>query len=378
MQYTPFELALIKSRTSICRDPKVAFFSAVLLQTPIKIDNSIAFGATNGKEIFLNEERFIDLNTEERKFLLLHKTLHIVYLHTKRIQEREPILWNCATDFVINLYLTEQGYNMIAGGLLDRQYINQSSEQVYKALEQNTEKQSILSNFSDDLMDIIPNDESIVELEKYHKELMVKSKAIAEMNHNTVGELPKDIKRLLQDISQPRLNWQAILRRFLSEASKADYTWLKPNLNYLHYGIHIPSLHSEGLSMLDLSIDTSGSISDKEFNIFINEIAGIIKQFNPEEIGILQFDCVVHNYTTVKTLNQLQKLKIVGGGGTDIYPVLEYTNKTNSKAVIILTDGYFDYTKIRTNKPIIWCVYDNENFKPSIGTVVHFNLDNIK
>lgn len=376
--YTDFQLALIKARKTIMTTPSVAFFAALLLQLETIEDESIPTACTNGLEIRYNPNFFLSLNHEERIFLILHEVLHVAYSHVLRRHNRNPLIWNFATDYVINDYLNQQGFKIIKGALYDKKFQGQLSEQVYEYLLQHAEEHP--QDFNADL-DYSASEnkspEELKELAKQHKQLLSQAKALAEMMHKGIGQLPQDLARELDKLFNPKLSWNVILRRFLQEVSKNDYTWMKPNLNYLSHGLIIPSLHSEGLSYLDFVIDVSGSISSKEFNQFVSEVGYIIKQFNPKQIGVMQFDYIVQDYSIITNLNQLKQIKFKGGGGTDIYPVLKQTNTHNCKAVIILTDGYFEYTNIQSNKPIIWCVYNNPSFKPKIGSVIHFEKDTL-
>lgn len=376
-QYTPFQLALIKARKSIMDNSSVAFFSALLLQLPTIEDSTIPTACTNGLEIRYNPNFFLSLNHEERIFLILHEVLHVAYAHTLRKQTRDPLIWNIATDYVINAYLKAQQFTLIKSALYDEKYADKSAEEVYNYLVDNADQ--IPENFTPDLdySNKEQSKEDYEALEKQYKQLMTQANTLAEIMHKDIGNLPADLAKALTKLLNPTLNWNIILRRFLHEVSKNDYTWLKPNLNYLSHGLIIPSLHSEGLSYIDFVIDTSGSISDKEFQQFISEVSSVIKQFNPKQIGLMQFDTAVKNYFIIQNINQLKKVQFKGGGGTDIYPVLKQTNTHKSKAVVILTDGYFYHDQIQSNKPILWCIYDNPSFKPRLGTVIHFDKDTL-
>lgn len=61
---------------------------------------------------YINPFFFEKLNVGERAFLLAHEISHIGYLHFHRMGNRNPDLWNTATDYMINSMLIEAGLPM--------------------------------------------------------------------------------------------------------------------------------------------------------------------------------------------------------------------------------------------------------------------------
>ena len=156
--------------------------------------------------------------------------------------------------------------------------------------------------------------------------------------------------------------------------SKDDYSWRKPNRRFISQGIILPSLYSEGIGKIDFAIDTSGSVSQEDFNRFISEIGYVFQRFNPKEIGIMQFDSVLQSNDKVVSMQDFMKLEFQGGGGTQIEPVLEAYKESSAKALIVLTDGYLYHgEELDPKKPVVWCIYDNPRFVPKFGTAIHFD-----
>src|SRR5690606_6167509 len=52
------------------------------------------------------------LNLGELAFLIAHEFCHIGYLHFDRIGNRDPDLWHCAGDYMINAMLVKAGLPM--------------------------------------------------------------------------------------------------------------------------------------------------------------------------------------------------------------------------------------------------------------------------
>ena len=89
----------------------------------------------------------------------------------------------------------------------------------------------------------------------------------------------------------------------------------------------MPSLYSEKLMDLTIAVDTSGSVNDQEFNVFVSEVHSILRMMKPEKITLLQFDTQIKSVTKIRNLKELTQCKFTGRGGTRIDPVLDWVNK---------------------------------------------------
>lgn len=130
---------------------KLPFIGAVSYQVPVVTKSSsdmrgeIAY--TNGLEITLNEDYFQKRSFEEFVAIIAHEIGHIVFKSMTRRGNRDHLLWNIATDFVINNMLdtATSGTNYfkfpdtdINGNslkiCLDHKYDNMTAEAVYDVL----------------------------------------------------------------------------------------------------------------------------------------------------------------------------------------------------------------------------------------------------
>ena len=351
------------------------FFIALCTRLQTTITESIPTAATNGAEIKFNPQFFLDLNKEERIFLLLHETLHVAYDHMGRKNHFDHTLWNKACDFVINDQLIKQNFTMPKGGLHDTQYRDMSAEQVYELLkkdEQNGGHGNSNANCPwDDLMD--PADPDADSRAEAVKDMLVQAATQAKMSDDW-GSVPGELQRLLDEILNPLVPWNVVLARFMREKNKDDYSWRRPNRRHMPK-FYLPSLYSEALERVDFAIDTSGSIGETEFKQFVSELYHVLKHFKPKEIGVVQFDHCIQSSVVLNRLVQLQSLEFKGGGGTELSPVIEMYTRSKAKFLVVLTDGYFDQDCLTDpNKQVVWVVYNNASFVPKFGKVVHFKL----
>ena len=390
----PAEVALSKAKVRLMLKNDCAFFSTLILQSPVKwiSADELNTAATDGKHLFCNPDFLLGLKPEERIFLILHEIMHNVYNHGVRLGFRDHSTWNEACDYVINGELIKRKFIMPKGGLHNTDYDDMSADKVYEILMKNKDQGGQNTptpwpdlqqppesgdgeNSSDRGMGGVPKP-SAQEVEDHNKNLLTQATQASKMSGDKAGTIPGDLERILDTMLKPKLPWRTILAKFLFSLNKNDYTWRRPNRRYISQGIIMPSLHSEGVGRIDFAIDTSGSVSEDDFNRFISEIGYVFKTFNPKEIGVMQFDHVLQGNDKCCSVQDFMNIKFSGGGGTRIEPVLDKFKTNDSKALIILTDGYLHQdASIDPKKPVVWCIYDNPRFVPAFGTAIHFDKD---
>lgn len=394
----PAVLALSKAKVKLMIKRDCAFFATLILQAPnywVTADE-VPTAATDGINLFVNPEFFMNLDAEERVFLLLHEVMHNVYNHVTRRGFRDPTLWNKAADYVINGELIARGFKMPPKGLHDTNYDGMSADEVYEVLKNESDKGNDgPPNPWPDLQSPPAQDgdgsgedgnggsgiggvpaPSAQQVEDHNKNLLTQATQASQQAGDKPGTVPGNLVRTLEDMLYPKLPWDRILAKFLFSLAKNDFSWRRPSRRLLSQGFIMPSMYSEGVGKIDFAIDTSGSVSKDDFNRFISEIGYVFKKFNPTEIGIMQFDHMLQGNDKVCSMQDFMKLEFKGGGGTRIEPVIEEFKDNTAKALIILTDGYLHHSaSMNPGKPVIWCVYDNPGFVPTFGQVVHFDKD---
>ena len=345
----------------------MVFLASLCSMLQTVITDEVAYGATDGKHLLINPNTFVKLTPDEQVFLLAHETLHVAYLHMVRKEHRDHELFNMACDYVINLELVNQGFDMIAGGLIDKRFTNMSSEEVYELLLDEAEELPT-NPFGLDIIasDVSDTDEITAKI--------IQAVHQAERSEQ-YGSIPDSIKRYMAELHKPKVNWKSVLKRFMLNAGKSDYSWKKPRKKLLNQGFYLPSINSFGLSKLTFAIDTSGSIDEEMFKQFVSEIHYVFKQLNPDEIDLIIFNERVLLHEPIKSVNELKRVEFIGGGGTALTDTINTFTKTNSKALIVITDGYFNTNLPNPKRPVLWVVFDNPNFICPFGKTIHFQLE---
>jgi len=388
------EKALSKAKVRLMLKKDCAFFATLILQTPMYwvTEDEVPTAATDGIRIFINPEFFMQQDPDEKIFLLLHEIMHGVYEHPARMNMRNHEDWNAACDYVINDELIQRQFKMPKDGLHNIDYRGMNADQIYALIAQDRDNgQPTPKAPWPDIQPAPQGDSSgnqpqkgiggtnlptAEQIQNHAKNMLTQAVQASQMANESIGAIPGSIERLLNDMLNPKLPWTKMISKLLFTITKDDYSWKRPSRRYLAKNIYLPSLHSEGIGKIDFAIDTSGSVSEDDFNTFISEIAYVFKRFNPKEIGIMQFDSILQSNDKVCSLAEFKKLKFQGGGGTNVRPILEEYAKDAAKVLIVLTDGYFNHSeKLDPKKPVIWAIYNNPTFVPAFGTAVHFSKD---
>ena len=98
--------------------------------------------ATDGSKIFFDCEFYSKLNEKQREFVLAHEVWHNIFLHFRRRQTREPMMWNIATDMEINHMLQNEGMEVLADACLpDPIVAGKNAEDIYAHLMKQQQKQ---------------------------------------------------------------------------------------------------------------------------------------------------------------------------------------------------------------------------------------------
>ena len=158
------------------------------------------------------------------------------------------------------------------------------------------------------------------------------------------GNLPGGVKRALDHLLNPQLDWRQLIAMQIQSVIKSDYTMMNPSRKGLNEGFYLPGMDRETTIDVAISMDVSGSIYDEMLRDFLSEVKGIMDQYNDFRIHLFCFDTEVHNPVTFTPHNmeEFMEYDIQGGGGTEFDCVFDYMKETGivPKKHIMFTDGY--------------------------------------
>lgn len=327
--------------------------------------------AVDGKNIWYAPEFIAKLSFEKTKTVIAHEVMHCVMDHIGRRGARDPMRWNVACDYAINQILQDAGFSFDGpgGGLLDPAYKGMSADQIYNLLphSEGGDGKGNPQPLCNILDGEVKKDPALVDQWQV-------ATAQAAMAANQAGKLPDSLKRLVDELLNPKTDWRAQLRRFITEKAKDDYSWTRPNKKMLANGVFLPSLYSERMGEIVVGVDTSGSISQEMLNVFANEIQAIRESVSPERVTVIYCDAQVNEVQQFER-EDLLELKMVGGGGTAFEPVADYIeeNDLHPVCVVYLTDGYGNLGFPQPAVPWMWAM--TTDVEPVWGERVQVDME---
>jgi len=376
---------------------KASFFGN--LATRLKLINAdewCATAATDGRNFYYNT-RFIEmLRPKEIEFLFGHEVLHCVYDHFGRRGDRDPQLWNIANDYCVNGDLVKHNVGEKITSvpcLYDRKYDGMSSEEVYDALYENAEKidmGKLLDQLIDEHLDgegdgdgdqdgegkgrpkLSAEDKQAIKDEI--KEAMLAAAATVD----GAGNLPLGVKRLIQQLTEPQLNWREILRMNLESTIKSDYTWMRASRKGWHMDAVMPGQKPDEMIDVAVMLDASGSISQDMLRDFLSEIQGIMDSFPSYKIHVVTFDTNCYNPAQYDSdnLDSMIDYEVSGGGGTDFDCIFTYLKdqEITPRRLIVFTDGYpFGSWGDAEYCDTTWILHGTTTIVPPWGTHAYYD-----
>lgn len=185
------------------------------------------------------------------------------------------------------------------------------------------------------------------------------------------GKMPAGADLLADQLTEPKVDWRAILQRFIGERARSDYSWQRPNARYFSRGIVLPSLDSYGVGKVVLAGDTSGSMLHMMQSL-MSEVISALELY--EEQGTQQIPVIwCDTQATEQIISDPSELKPVGGGGTNFAPVFDAVRKrhADAKGVVYITDGECRSFGVDPGVPVLWALTGrNSRFKPPFGEVM--------
>ena len=346
------------------------------LATRLKIVNADDWcptAATDGRHFYYNTEFIDSLTPRETEFLFGHEVLHCVFDHFQlRAGTRDAQIWNIAADYAVNQILVDSRIGEMPKdekgkdkGFKDDKYRDVASEEIYDELYKKAKKngRSMLDKLGkllDEHIDWDKDSQGNIEgkgkqgkgggAPKYTKEELkkikdeIKEAMISAAQSTGAGNLPGAIQRMIQELTEPKMNWREIIQQQIVSTMKSDYTFMKPSRRSWHMDAILPGMINTDKIDICLALDASGSISEEMCREFLSEVRGIMDQYKDFRIHLWTFDTAVFNpqIFTPDNADELEDYVLGSGGGTDFDCNWEYMKAEGiePKKFIMFTDGY--------------------------------------
>ena len=307
--------------------------------------------ATDGRSLFYNREFIDKLSKDELQFLIGREVEHVVYDHMDRVGGRDPKIWNAAADFVINLELEEHNVGKLptekscgVKPCYDEKYRGMFAEEVYELLIKDPDFKYVEFDVhlgpgsgKNEHGDPLTEEERRALRDEIQGAIIQAAKAAG------AGSVPAGVKRMLNEITEPQMDWREILNLKMQSTVKTDFNWMRCSRKTQAMGIHLPAMHLGMRVDAAVAIDTSGSMGDDMLRDLLGEVKGIMEQFTDFKLHIWCFDTSVHNPVTFTpdNLDEIMEYEIKGGGGTSFECNWEYlkNNEIVPERLVVMTDG---------------------------------------
>lgn len=419
-----FDIVSLKRKLSI----KYPFFGSVLANVNYIEDEKIKTALTDGKTIYYNKTFLETINQEQQLFIFAHELCHIAFNHILRSEGKNHQIWNIATDAVINQMLKRDGLDLIEGVIDIPDAINYNAEQLYEKMLQKNPKESAQekqtsegrgsSNKEEQTSGKKSSSESKLESDneyswqdthslweeavKKHKEAKENRKQSeferkqkelekigekeffqknriekkqkledlkkAIMKQATAGIRTNGEERKLENIKtlKPLIDWRYVLR----ESIQYDVDWSYKNATIEDF-VLTSHLEEQQSPETEILLDTSGSINEILLKNFLRECKHIL-QYSKIKVGC--FDTEFYGFEEIRTETDIDKMKFLGGGGTDFdVAVNSFTRRVENK--IIFTDGFSLMPQIPMN--VIWIVFSGITIEPAGGKVITLSKEQL-
>ena len=359
--------------------------------------------STDGTALYYHPEAPEQYTDMEMLSVLGHEVLHLAGKHHVRLYGRDHDDWNTAADYIVNSQLKEAGFHLPDHWYYDDKYTGLSVDEVYAQIHKkpgpggaggggggqgpgqqqvNKSQQApggvrLPKNTDPKKADKTPSQTDLQAEDQKWTQLVSQAKTAADLS---CGNIPGNVRRMIKDILEPRVDWRNVLREFVDRVVHNDYTFTRPNRRYMHTGIILPTLYNKEVGRIAVVIDSSISTASY-VQQFCSEISTILMEFDPEEIAVFDVDTRMHGDPVIFTKDDLPiKFDVKGYGGTRFSPAFEWIRDNADTydeplCLIYLTDlGSSDYPDFEPSYPTLWVNTEKTNWStPPFGEIVYMN-----
>lgn len=406
---------LVAARTRLILDKP--FLGALVLRLPLQAANPAwcPTTGTDARKFYYNPEYVQELRTDEAQFVLAHEALHCALSHFARRQHRVKHRWDLACDYAINPILLADGLKPPPGMIMMKEYVGMSAEEIYPLLSDNDMTETLDQHLYDKENDPSEGSQNSSENPLDNRDRQEEPPPPKDADSNTspqqrdgskgtsqrqefdeqangsgeppppplnqqeaddlsvqwqqrlagaaqqaqqAGKLSGIMKRLVEELLQPRLPWRTLLAHYMTAVARDDYSYTRPSSRRGDPAI-FPTLKSHQINAV-VALDVSGSVTDKELQDCLSEINAIKGQVRAA-VTLLACDAeIVQGFPQrfepweEATLPQ----DMPGGGSTDFRPVFDWIQQQDQPPDILVyfTDAQGIFPTLPASFPVIWLV----------------------
>ena len=412
------------SRAKIRLQISDPFSGAIVMQMPTVFTEALPTMATDGTSLYINPEFAESLSGDEMVGVLTHEVMHKIFFHHLRRNNRDSKIWNVSGDVIINHLLRNDGKTLPESGLdwdsvgeLKRPHTDYSTEILADELISNKQEQKQdqdQSNDQDQDQDQGDQDQdqqdqgqgqgqgqdqdqgdpfaddggtgividaesdsgeplSATEISQAERELASEIQNCAQIA-KAQGKLPAHVAQYVTDLTTPTVDWCDEFARFLGKGSDHRSDWNIPDKKWLKRGIFQPRRVREGTGHVVIAIDTSASVSTKEYKALMAEAKSICLDIDAEKVTVIYCDTRIAHVDNFDDPSEITERDLgrYGGGGTDFAPPFQYVyeNEIDVDSFVYLTDLEARMPE-EPDYPVLWV--STTKLEADFGKTIHIN-----
>lgn len=305
-------------------------------------------------EILVNPKSRLSL--EESKFVIAHEILHVALGHLKRRRGRDPFLWNCACDFVVNEWLEKMavGAPPAFGLLRDASLDGKSAEDIYDLLcaELRKSKKLICLSGRSNKGDMIERG-GAASFEDVAKRALLSSYDI--LDEHARGLLPGGLTEEIRTLAHPPVPWDVKLAEWMTERfrpEEKEKSYARPSRRQSSSpDIPRPGRReyeeSRAAKVLGVIVDTSASMDRRILGSALGAIASTCESLDVDKIRLIWCDAGPHDEGWKDPVDLWGKISVHGRGGTVLQPAFDFMRALVAKnefphggPILVITDGW--------------------------------------
>lgn len=296
-----------------------------------------------------NKDWYESLTDAQAIGALLHELLHMLLMHALRRGGRDPMLWAVCCDMAVNEHIPPE---MLPPNAATTEKIQQKIEQNLERFKSAERYYGELSNLLDDTFSFISREGTVTlncgdtslfeaELQPDEDVSQLNEQALKSQLYELIddayqgGEVPEALNAEL-DICYKRaqIDWKAMFKRFLTGRGRMQTraTYKRVSRRFDNYP---GAKRSIGLRVL-IALDESGSISNEQLQLFLNELIEVNRITNAE-ILVTEFDTECFKPRHAEEYRRVRKRD--KRGGTDFKPIFALADSLKISLIAIFTDG---------------------------------------
>lgn len=348
---------VVRAKINLMKNPTASWLMSLLLGCRVELTNATPCGhpidtlAIDASTLYINGDYFESLDLNLRESALLHEALHLGLKHVFRyVDFPDSLKFNKACDYIVNDFLVRLGFKVKDTWLYNINYRNWSLKAIYDDLPDTPQNDPSEGEFGKCMFrPVNPSEAPELQARVYAAETILAkdpgtlsriSAAFADFQYQNTNPLP----------------FKEIMGEYLNEINRDDRSWRRPNRRMFAAGMLAKGYDIGSLRSAVVAFDASGSMTEEQENICIEQIEFMRDVLNISEIHLLVFDDKIQNAIKIDQYTPITNFDLKGGGGTDLNPVIDYIedNHISPEVFIIFTDMGLHIPSKKPEYPTIW------------------------